>query len=194
MVPARRLVRRARDGERLDDEHVLGAYYAEATEHDGVSPFPTHGFFRNTAKGPWQVTLPYEQARIFAEKVSKVVVSKDVWGGERDIELEVDARRALNHNGGFMNLGTNEKVSSEFLKQEACWAEVSYTYTVYEGVYIETSDVSKAFKNIGVNVFRAARPQAKVTDEKGDLRPLGPEARKNVFNLTLKPSGKSVPL
>ena len=32
----------------------------------------------------------------------------------------------------------------------------------------------------------------KVTDEKGDLRPLGPEARKNVFNLTLKPSGKSV--
>ena len=60
-----------------------------------------------------------------------------------------------------MNLGRHQRegvvlVSSEFLKYEACWAEV-YTYTAIEGIHIETSDVSKAFKDIGVNVFRAAR-------------------------------------
>jgi len=175
--------------ERIDDEHILGAYYGAAIELEEVSPFPTHGFNRVGGKGPWEIVIPLAQAEKFAAHVKYVAISAEVWGGQTDHVLNVSARKIVRNISRGLN-GMSEAATSAFLSKEACWAEV-YFNNSYEALYLDTKDVEKGFKDLGVNVYRAFRPQVKINDD-GTKRMLGPETRKNLVNVSMKPAGVPV--
>ena len=174
-------IRQIKQREEIAAHTVLGAYHDLAIMMDEEMPeIPEEGVGCGLGKfGPWDLYMPYELAKAFAQKHSEI---EDEAGNK----LAISALKVMPEEMATAPVAlATGPTYKPYLEEKAGWIECSLKAGEQFST-IHKNDIIKSLQGAGLRVYRGSRSQVKMEVE-GEMIQMGVGTRTDKLNFTVLP-------